>query len=97
LGAEVVVTTETVVPVVRCRPPAGLRPKVVDGDRSGCRSAVSVALAGKLLDVAVDAEVKEAKTGTPAPVVTLGISGRVAPTYAGETEAMRSNLTSTPV
>ena len=90
-------TADTVVFVVRCRPVAGFRPKVVDGDRSVCRSAVSIALAGGLFDVADDGEVKEAKTGTPAPVVRLGISGRVAPTYAGVTEATRSNLTSTPV
>jgi hypothetical protein len=98
----VVVTTDTVVLFVRCRPVACLRPDGVPTrwppDEGGWRrSAVSIALVDELLGVAVDGEVKEAKTGTPAPVVRLGISGRVAPTYAGETEATRSNLTSTPV
>jgi hypothetical protein len=101
-GGEVVVTTDTVVRLVRCRPPACLCPDVVavrwpPDDGSRCRSAVSMAWPEEPLGVAAAAEVKEAKTGTPAPVVRLGISGRVAPTYAGETEAMRSNLTSTPV
>jgi hypothetical protein len=101
-GFVVVVTTDTVVFFVRWRPPAGFGCDAVAArwplvDRSCWRSAVSIALAGEPLGLAVDGEVKEAKTGTPAPVVRLGISGRVAPTYAGETEAMRSNLTSTPV
>ena len=39
----------------------------------------------------------EVKTGIPAPIVTSGISGRVAPTKAGVTSATRSNRTSTPV
>jgi hypothetical protein len=82
-------------------------------ERSGCVILLPAVLAGWPLDgwvpvgafarpevlVASDtsSEASVATTGTPAPVLRSGISGRVAPTYGGETLAMRSNRTSTPV